>query len=119
MFRISVILSARDLRLQLVTEIEQDVELDLTHAFVPDHQKAFSIRRDVVSGMASTVSLVRAVEKDFGYSHSERRLAHYQILERLGAGGMGEVCLGRDLKLDRDVGLHLLFRGGALREATG
>ncbi len=35
-------------------------------------------------------------------------LAHYQILERIGKGGMGEVYRGRDTKLDRDVALKIL-----------
>ncbi len=34
--------------------------------------------------------------------------AHYQILERIGAGGMGEVQLAHDTKLDRRVALKLL-----------
>jgi serine/threonine protein kinase/Flp pilus assembly protein TadD len=34
--------------------------------------------------------------------------AHYQILERIGAGGMGEVFLAHDTKLDRRVALKLL-----------
>ncbi len=35
-------------------------------------------------------------------------LAHYQVLSLLGAGGMGEVYLARDTKLDRKVALKLL-----------
>jgi serine/threonine-protein kinase len=34
--------------------------------------------------------------------------AHYQVLERIGAGGMGEVYLAHDTKLDRRVALKLL-----------
>ena len=32
-------------------------------------------------------------------------LGPYKIIERLGAGGMGEVCLGEDTRLDRKVAI--------------
>ncbi len=39
---------------------------------------------------------------------SGQQLAHYEILSLLGVGGMGEVYLARDTKLDRPIALKLL-----------
>lgn len=38
----------------------------------------------------------------------DRTLSHYKIFERIGAGGMGEVYLAEDLKLERRIALKVL-----------
>jgi serine/threonine protein kinase len=36
------------------------------------------------------------------------KLNHYQVLEKIGAGGMGEVYRATDTKLDREVAIKVL-----------
>ncbi len=48
--------------------------------------------------------LARPAQRDL----AGKRIENYEVISRLGAGGIGEVWLARDLKLDREIALKLL-----------
>lgn len=47
-----------------------------------------------------------------------KRFGHYEIRERIGAGGMGEVYLATDEKLDREVAIKILNEKFACHESN-
>jgi serine/threonine protein kinase/Tol biopolymer transport system component len=79
-----------------------------------------ALRREVESllaheGTAERFLRVPAIEmaanvmaEDAGGSLSGRQIGSYQVLSRLGAGGMGEVYRAHDPKLNRDIALKVL-----------
>src|SRR5215216_443142 len=55
--------------------------------------------------VAEVADVIEAEQKRL---EAGKRFGHYEIIEQIGAGGMGEVYLARDKKLDRKVAVKIL-----------
>ncbi|MBX3280419.1 MAG: protein kinase [Acidobacteria bacterium] len=78
--------------------LQQEVE-----SLLRSEQAAGSFMETPVAALAADALAAEQARARVG-----ERLGHYQILSRLGAGGMGEVYLARDGRLGRNVALKLL-----------
>ncbi|MGH9961101.1 MAG: serine/threonine protein kinase, partial [Pyrinomonadaceae bacterium] len=79
-------------------DVRREVE-SLLSSF--DHAESF-MEKPIVGEMADAVTIKKIV---FAKGH---RLGHYEIIEQIGAGGMGEVYLAHDTRLKRREALKVL-----------
>jgi eukaryotic-like serine/threonine-protein kinase len=62
----------------------------------------------VICGLPSAMFYRMIHSADFFHSMIPESIAHYRIIKKLGAGGMGEVYLALDTKLDRKVAIKVI-----------
>ncbi|PRP94322.1 serine/threonine-protein kinase [Enhygromyxa salina] len=75
----------------------------------PDSTPSFDLPAPTESH-ASRAMRSRIAERLFDEASPAQSIAHYQVLRRVGSGGMGVVYAARDSKLDRVVAIKLVKR---------
>jgi predicted ATPase/serine/threonine protein kinase len=78
-------------------------------SLLASHDASGFMEKPAVSEVADAIYRAKNVGRRFG---------HYEIRERIGAGGMGEVYLAEDKKLDREVAVKILNERFACHESN-
>ncbi|MEP6704469.1 MAG: protein kinase, partial [Acidobacteriota bacterium] len=93
---------ARDRYLERECESDRDLRIEVEKLLSASDDADGFLERPASSHVAS------AILEPKGMLQAGDRFAHYKILRQIGVGGMGEVYLAEDEKLDRRVAIKIL-----------